>query len=185
MRLHLELLADLLGTEKAVRDFRKHASWYVTGFPVGTDVRRRLSQIGSAAELESIFAELDPATPFPPEARRIKRGHTRGPRPVSLPDRWLETADDPAKPDWRVISARGTVLAKQGSYREAIPLYERALSLAPDQPSILNNLALAQAMQGHADRAESLLRRAAAADGKDITIGGGASTVPGATARRT
>jgi Flp pilus assembly protein TadD len=89
---------------------------------------------------------------------------------ISLAQKLLETADDPAKPDWRVISARGTVLAKQGSYREAIPLYERALSLAPDQPSILNNLALAQAMQGHADRAESLLRRAAAADGKDSRV---------------
>ena len=98
MRLHLELLGDLHGPEKAVRDFRKHASWYVTGFPVGTDVRRRLSQIASAAELESVFGELDPATPFPPEARRIKRGHTRGPRPVALPDRWLETAADPTPP---------------------------------------------------------------------------------------
>jgi Flp pilus assembly protein TadD len=89
---------------------------------------------------------------------------------ISLAQKLLATADDPAKPDWRVISARGTVLAKQGSYREAIPLYERALSLAPDQPSILNNLALAQAMQGHADRAETLLRRAAAADGKDSRV---------------
>lgn len=98
MALHLELLTELHGPGKAVRDFRKHASWYVTGFPVGTDARRRLSQIASSDELESIFGELDPATPFPPEARRIKRGHTRGPRPVALPDRWLETADDPTPP---------------------------------------------------------------------------------------
>jgi Flp pilus assembly protein TadD len=89
---------------------------------------------------------------------------------VSVAQRLLEAADDPTNPDWRVISARGTVLAKQGSYRDAIPLYERALALAPDQPSILNNLALARAMEGHADQAEPLLKRAAAADGKDPRV---------------
>jgi Flp pilus assembly protein TadD len=89
---------------------------------------------------------------------------------VSLAQRLLEAADDPTNPDWRVISARGTVLAKQGSYRDAIPLYERALALAPDQPSILNNLALARAMEGHADQAEPLLKRAAAADAKDPRV---------------
>jgi Flp pilus assembly protein TadD len=89
---------------------------------------------------------------------------------VSVAQRLLEAADDPTNPDWRVISARGTVLAKQGSYRDAIPLYERALALAPDQPSILNNLALARAMEGHADQAEPLLKRAAAADRKDPRV---------------
>ena len=80
---------------------------------------------------------------------------------VSLAQKLLEQADDPANPDWRMISARGTVLAKQGSYRDAIPFYERALALAPDQPSVLNNLALAHAMEGNADQAEPLLKRAA------------------------
>ena len=81
---------------------------------------------------------------------------------VALAQRLLEAADEPGNPDWRVISARGTVLAKQGNYRDAIPLYERALALAPGQSSILNNLALAHAMEGHADQAEPLLKRAAA-----------------------
>ena len=80
---------------------------------------------------------------------------------VSLAQKLLEQADDPANPDWRVISARGTVLAKQGSYRDAIPLYEKALALAPEQPSVLNNLALAYAMEGGAEKAEPLLKRAA------------------------
>lgn len=89
---------------------------------------------------------------------------------VSVAQRLLEHADDPANPDWRVISARGTVFAKQGSYAQAIPLYERALALAPNQASILNNLALAHAMEGHADRAEALLKRAAIAEGKDPRV---------------
>jgi nifR3 family TIM-barrel protein len=98
MRLHLTLLVELLGENAACRDFRKHTSWYVTGFPVGAERRRALSQIATVAELERLLADLDPAMPFPPEAHRIRRGHTRGPRPVSLPDRWLETADDPTPP---------------------------------------------------------------------------------------
>src|SRR5262245_54257987 len=84
---------------------------------------------------------------------------------VELAQRLLEEADDPANADWRTISARGTVLAKQGKYREAIPLYERALALAPNQASLLNNLALALTMEGKAEQAESLLRRALAHGG--------------------
>ena len=43
-----------------MRDFRKHTAWYMSGYPVGPEVRRRLSQISSLAELDGILAELDP-----------------------------------------------------------------------------------------------------------------------------
>jgi len=75
----------------------------------------------------------------------------------------LAAADDPTKPDWRVVSARGTVLAKQGKYAEAIPFYERALTLAPDNAGVMNNLAMAHAMMGNPKKAEQILRQAAAA----------------------
>jgi Flp pilus assembly protein TadD len=81
---------------------------------------------------------------------------------VELAQKLLAEADDAASADWRIISARGTVLAKQGKYREAIPLYERALALAPKETSILNNLALALTMEGRAEQAESLLKQALA-----------------------
>lgn len=89
---------------------------------------------------------------------------------VSLAAKLLEQAEDPTNPDWRLISARGTVLAKQGRYRDAIPFYERALTLAPDQASILSNLALAHAMEGHPDKAEPLLKRAAEAGGQEARV---------------
>lgn len=85
---------------------------------------------------------------------------------ISLAQRLLERADDPLQPDWRVVSARGTVFAKQGQYAEAVPFYERAMELAPDKASVLNNLALAYTMLGKQDKAEPLLRKAAAI-GKD------------------
>ena len=82
----------------------------------------------------------------------------------------LERADDPAKPDWRVVSARGTVLAKQGNYKESIPFFERARELAPGQGSVLNNLAMAYTMDGQADRAEDLLRQASKMDNPDPRV---------------
>jgi Flp pilus assembly protein TadD len=88
---------------------------------------------------------------------------------VSVAKKLLEVADDPANPDWRVILARGTALAKEGSYRDAIPFYERAQALNPNHPSILNNLALAYTMSGEADRGETLLRQASA-DGANAKV---------------
>jgi len=88
---------------------------------------------------------------------------------VSVAKKVLEVADDPANPDWRVIMARGTALAKEGSYRDAIPFYERARALNPNHASILNNLALAYTMSGEADRGEALLRQASS-DGDNAKV---------------
>ena len=84
---------------------------------------------------------------------------------ITQADKVLELADDPSNPDWKVISARGTVFAKQSQYSKAVPLFERALQLAPDQPSVMSNLALAYAMEGKVEKAEPLLRKAAALGG--------------------
>jgi Flp pilus assembly protein TadD len=84
---------------------------------------------------------------------------------ITQADKLLELADDPSNPDWKVVSARGTVFAKQSQYSKAVPLFERALQLAPDQPSVMSNLALAYAMEGKVDKAEPLLRKAAALGG--------------------
>jgi Flp pilus assembly protein TadD len=89
---------------------------------------------------------------------------------ISLAERLLQLADDPANPDWKVISARGTALAKQNRFREAIVFYDKALALAPEKASILNNLALAHAMTGDAAKAEELLKRAAAGGNQDGRI---------------
>ncbi len=87
-----------------------------------------------------------------------------------LAQQLLERADDPAKPDWKVLSARGAALAQQGKYKDAIPFFERAQMLAPTQASVMSNLALAYTMDGQAERAEPLLRQAAAADEGDPRV---------------
>jgi len=99
MRTHAELLCQAFGEDLGVRQFRKHAGWYLTGFPVGPAVRRSLAQAGSLAEVHQLVEGVPPDLVFPVGALRIPRGHTNGPRPVRLPDRWLEDVDDPAPPE--------------------------------------------------------------------------------------
>lgn len=89
---------------------------------------------------------------------------------VSVAKKLLEVADDPANPNWRVIMARGTALAKEGSYREAIGFFERAQALNPGHPSVLNNLALAYTMSGEPDRGEQLLRQASTSGGENAKV---------------
>ncbi|MGE5210574.1 MAG: tRNA dihydrouridine synthase DusB [Acidobacteriota bacterium] len=82
------------GEQQAMRDFRKHTGWYMSGYPVGPEVRRRFSMVTSLSELEDIVAGLDPSASIVDGGERIKRGHTNGPIRVSLPDGWLDRRDE-------------------------------------------------------------------------------------------
>ena len=98
MHAHLGLLCDSFGDEAGTRQFRKHAGWYLTGFPVGPVVRRSLALGSSPAEVHDLLDGLDADLRLPQAALRIPRGHTHGPRPVHLPAGWLQTVDDPTPP---------------------------------------------------------------------------------------
>ena len=98
MRAHAGLLCEAFGDDLGIRQFRKHSGWYLTGLPVGPAVRRALAQAGSPAEVDALIDGLDPGLAFPPEAMRLARGHTNGPRPVHLPAGWLDAIDDPSPP---------------------------------------------------------------------------------------
>lgn len=89
---------------------------------------------------------------------------------VSTAEQLLIRAEDPGKPDWRLLSARGTVHAKQGRVQEAIEFFEKARNLAPDQASVMNNLAMAYTMDGQAARGEALLRQAAGSGSVDPRV---------------
>jgi nifR3 family TIM-barrel protein len=101
MRAHARLLVAAFNGDEgmAIRDFRKHVGWYLTGYPAGGVRRRSLGLVSSLAELDDLLGELDASAELPPEAHRLPRGHLQGPRPVSVPEKWLETADDPSPPD--------------------------------------------------------------------------------------
>ncbi|MEC7915413.1 MAG: tRNA dihydrouridine synthase DusB [Actinomycetota bacterium] len=93
---HVRRLLDFYDEDEGdiVRRFRKHAGWYVAGWPVGKELRRRLHSAASVNELEAIANEFDKETILPPEGVRVKRSHTGGPRRVSLPENWLTDPDE-------------------------------------------------------------------------------------------
>jgi len=96
MRRHARLLVEHHGEQGyGVRDFRKHTGWYLTGYPVGGDRRRRLALASTLADLDALLAELDQGAALPPGAQHLPRGHLQGPKPVCLPEGWLSSRDDP------------------------------------------------------------------------------------------
>ena len=88
-----------------MRDFRKHTSWYLSGYPVGPEVRRRLSMVSSLQELDDLLGPLDRSLAIVEGGERIKRGHTNGPRKVALPDGYLDDPDDLTVPDDAAVMA--------------------------------------------------------------------------------
>jgi nifR3 family TIM-barrel protein len=98
MAEHAQMLKEWTGGDHGVVEFRKHAGWYVTGFPVGGDMRRRLGMVSTLGELDDLLAEMDPTLELPPGGQRFTRGHTNGPIKVALPDGYLDDRDDDRPP---------------------------------------------------------------------------------------
>jgi nifR3 family TIM-barrel protein len=90
MRRHAELLAELMGEERGLRDMRKHMAWYLKGFVVGQEVRASLGMVSSLAKLDGLIAQLDPSQPFPESEIGVPRGRQGSPRAVALPAGWLD-----------------------------------------------------------------------------------------------
>ena len=72
MRRHAELLCQHMGEERGCKEFRKHVSWYLKGFPAGGELRRDLALVSTLAELDELLAQLDPdaRSRSPSSARR-------------------------------------------------------------------------------------------------------------------
>lgn len=90
---HAELLVDHFGEHRGIRLFRKHPSWYLKGFPAGPVLRDAFARVSSPLELDDLVGKLDADVPFPEDAHHMVRGHSSGPRPVRLPDGFLDRRD--------------------------------------------------------------------------------------------
>ncbi|MCM2388531.1 tRNA dihydrouridine synthase DusB [Streptomyces albipurpureus] len=95
MHRHAELLGQWIGDEsRGVIDFRKHVAWYLKGFSVGSEMRKRLAITSSLAELDEQLALLELDQPWPVGAADGPRGRTSGNNRVVLPDGWLKDPYD-------------------------------------------------------------------------------------------
>jgi nifR3 family TIM-barrel protein len=99
VRRHGQLLAEWFGELSGMKELRKHTGWYLQGFSVGRPVRNALRQVSSLEELDRLLDEVDPHQPFPREVLRTPRGHTTGPKSVTMPEGWLDDADALTPPD--------------------------------------------------------------------------------------
>nr|GGH97046.1 hypothetical protein GCM10011355_17310 [Aquisalinus luteolus] len=72
----------------------------------------------------------------------------------------LERSIDAEPRNWSAYSAYGVALDKIGEHGEARKQYDIALSLSPENVSVLNNKGLSYALSGDIQRAEMTLRKA-------------------------
>ncbi|GAB16693.1 putative tRNA-dihydrouridine synthase [Gordonia effusa NBRC 100432] len=94
---HALLLAEHHGEDRGLRDLRKHMTWYLMGFPVGSDLRRAFASVSTLTELNGLIAQLDPDIPFPDDATG-PRGRQGSPGKVALPHGWLDDPEDATVP---------------------------------------------------------------------------------------
>src|SRR4029453_4277831 len=90
LRRPAELLVALSDELHGLSDLRKHMAWYFKGFPVGGELRPRLSMASSSPALHGLLSQLDPSVPFPTSELGSPRGRQGGPRATAaLPEGWL------------------------------------------------------------------------------------------------
>lgn len=74
----------------------------------------------------------------------------------------ISQAHTQARPDWRLLSAQGTILDQVGRHADARAAYSSALSIQPDEPTVLSNLGMSYVLEGNLVEAERTLRQAVA-----------------------
>ncbi|MGX1883799.1 tRNA dihydrouridine synthase DusB [Streptomyces sp. NPDC055287] len=94
MRRHAELLGEWIGDEaRGVIDFRKHVAWYLKGFSVGSEMRKKLAISSSLDEMDAHLSGLNLDQAWP-EGADGPRGRSSGNGRVVLPDGWLKDPYD-------------------------------------------------------------------------------------------
>lgn len=89
---------------------------------------------------------------------------------LKLADEVLSRAHSPERPDWRILSAQGTVADQLGDHSRAQQIYEAALKIAPGEPTVLSNLGLSLALSRRLPEAERALREATSSGTDDPRV---------------
>jgi Flp pilus assembly protein TadD len=84
--------------------------------------------------------------------------------------RVLANSYTPDDPNWSSLSAQGAVADRLGDHQAAQRFYQSALKIAPQEPSVLNNLGLSYALDKRLREAEQTLRQAAAQPSADDRV---------------
>ena len=82
----------------------------------------------------------------------------------------LTRAYAPERPDWRILSAQGTVADRLDDHVGAQDFYHRALQIEPNDAATLSDLGLSLALTKSLPEAEQVMRQAVAAPGATMQI---------------
>jgi len=94
IRRHAELMVEHFEDEgRALRELRKHMSWYLKGYVVGGEARAQLGLVSSLAELDERLGVLDLEQPYPGEGAEGPRGRAGSPKTPAVPDGWLTSRE--------------------------------------------------------------------------------------------
>ncbi|QGG94884.1 tRNA dihydrouridine synthase DusB [Actinomarinicola tropica] len=108
VRRHVELAVDWYDDETAaVRKLRKHLRWYLQGYPVGAEVRRRAGAVATVEDVHALVDEVDPDLTVLPEAVRAPRGRTDAITRLTLPHGWCEHPDAMARVEDDLVAHSG------------------------------------------------------------------------------
>ncbi|MGA1678589.1 MAG: tRNA dihydrouridine synthase DusB [Candidatus Nanopelagicales bacterium] len=91
MYRHAQLLCELYGDYKGIRDIRKHIAWYLKGFSVGSELRTKLALVESLEEFETLLNQMNLNQDFPASIADLPRGRTGSEKRVALPQGWLDS----------------------------------------------------------------------------------------------
>jgi len=94
MLRHGQLLVEYFENEdRAMRDIRKHMTWYLKGFSVAREIRSSLGMVISISQMAQLLSLLEDQ-PYPQAVGDGPRGRTSHGRAVSLPAGWLDDPDE-------------------------------------------------------------------------------------------
>ncbi len=91
MYRHAQLLCELYGEYKGIRDIRKHIAWYLKGFSVGSELRTKMALVESLNQFDALLNQLDLSQEFPESIADLPRGRAGSEKKVSLPQGWLDS----------------------------------------------------------------------------------------------
>lgn len=99
MKKHIRMQIDWVGENVALRNFRKHTSWYLKGFEINTELYKQLMSAEKLDELESLLDMLPADQSYPLGAATSPRGKSGRQKSVALPNGYLHNLHDDSPPD--------------------------------------------------------------------------------------
>jgi len=130
------------------------------------DIRLGLAYANQLKALEQTgqqLAVLKRLTGYHPKDMSLRahygRSLLKAGRPIQAENAFRAMIRD-GQGDWKTYNALGAALAEQGRYGEAREQYGLSLKQSPNNPEIINNIAMSFILEGNPARAETLLRQA-------------------------